>query len=867
MELKSYQEKALEQLGRWHQAVTDVADKTERLTRSLQDEMRQAAAAALADFPRNVWLALGKQGRLPALENRVPEYISRTTARGEPIPHVCLKVPTGGGKTLLGVAALERIRQERGLVLWVTPTKAIYRQTIKAFRTREHPYRQRLEQTAGGRVKLLEKNDHFTRQDLESRLCVMMLMFPSAHRREGREFLKIFRDSGRYASFFPEQDDATATGEFLKQFPDLERNESDSHVKHSLINALKLIRPTVILDEAHKMYGRQAQDSQEFVDSINRLNPGLVVELSATPQVGVSNILVNIGGRELQNEEMIKLPIEIYNADNSSWQQTLAKTQEKLHELEREAKKLRQRENRYIRPIALVRVQRTGKEQRGQGYVHAEDAREYLTQNLAVPPQQVRVQSSTQKELAGEDLLSEMSCVRWIITKDALKEGWDCSFAYVLAMLDGATAKTAVTQMVGRVMRQPQARTVKHSTALNRCYIYCYNYDVAKAVEWVRSGLESEGLTGLGDAVSGNLDGAPVTARTVQRRKPYEGLKIFFPQVLHKEKSKWRPMDYDRDILGCLDWGKINADADGVEILEENSPKDAAAVVNITGAGAQDVASAQSRAIARTALAGESLTVDYFTRRLVDVVPNPWQAARIAAGFLKKYRQSYDDARILEHRVYLSGRLQERIKEAADDRAEGVFRKKIRDDEIRFHLATDERLNYEFQKAFEVSVAQDDAPLARYGEPVQRSLFEPVFAGEFNKLEENVAFYLDEKNSIYWWHKVAARQQYFIQGWRRHRVYPDFVVCKNGDKGYLVLETKGAHLAGNEDTEYKKELLKTLEAAYRNALDRGVMEVNRGASGQPDMTLRMLFENTWKRELGEALTTGSSGKPKKGGTS
>lgn len=853
MELKSYQQKALEQLGDWYKAMTDAA----RVTGQIKDlgKASETVYSLVKNFPLLAWETLGNQGKLPTKESQVPEYIPRTAACREPIPHICLKVPTGGGKTLLGVAALERIRQERGLVLWVVPTKAIYRQTIKAFRTREHPYRQRLEQIAGGRLKLLEKNDQFTRQDIESRLCVMMLMFPSTNRRKGKEFLKIFRDSGRYASFFPEQDDATATDKFIEQFPDLERNKSDSHVKHSLINVLKIIRPTVILDEAHKMYGKQAQDSQEFVDSINRLNPGLVVELSATPQVGVSNILVNIGGRELQDEEMVKLPIEIHNFNSSDWKRTLAESQKKLNELEREAKELRQRENRYIRPIALVRVQRTGKEQRGQGFIHAEDAREYLTQNLAVPPEQVRVQSSTQKELAGEDLLSEMSSVRWIITKDALKEGWDCSFAYVLAMLDGARAQTAITQMVGRVMRQPQANSVKDSDALNRCYVYCYNKETSEAVEWVKTGLENEGLTGLGDSVIGNLNGKPRTLKQFKRRDTYKRLKIFLPWVLHKEKSKWKPIDYDRDILGCLDWEKINTGAGDVKDLEENRPEETTAFVDIAGTSIKK----RTRKVPE----GENLTVDYFTRRLVDVVPNPWQAARIASGFLKKYREQYDDNRILEHRVYLSEILKERIVTEVDSKAERVFRDKIKNDEIRFHLATDENLNYEFRKAFEVSVTEGERSLERYGNHVQRSLFETVFESEFNNFERDVAFYLDESNSIYWWHKVAARQQYFIQGWRRHRVYPDFVVCKNGDNGYLVLETKGTHLAGNDDTEYKKELLKTLEAAYRNALDRGIMEVSGGASGQPDMTLRMLFENNWKGNLDETLKAGVQGKSKK----
>jgi len=218
-------------------------------------------------------------------------------------------------------------------VLWIVPTRAIYEQTLKAFRTREHPYRQMLERISVGTIKLLQKDDRFTLQDVESRLCIMMLMLPSANRQKGRDFLKIFRDSGSYTSFFPEQDDSTANRALSERHPDLEKNNTGDSVKQSLINVLKLIRPTVILDEAHKAYGPNDSNNREFVKSVNQLNPRFVLELSATPKNGISNVLVNISGTELQAEEMIKLPIEIHSFGNSNWKHTLAKTERKLQEL------------------------------------------------------------------------------------------------------------------------------------------------------------------------------------------------------------------------------------------------------------------------------------------------------------------------------------------------------------------------------------------------------------------------------------------------------------------------------------------------------------------------------------------------------
>ena len=387
MELKDYQQQALGTLDRYLEALKEARQKADEFSTINIDELppivrEQSAALARAamDYPLAAWETLREASVLPSVtdaqgQDSIPDHISRESAAGEPIPHICLKVPTGGGKTLLGVEAVRHLKLGTGFVLWLVPTKAIYTQTWDAFRNKEHPYRQILERASGGRVKLLEKDNKFTKQDIENHLCVMLLMLPAANRNRNKEFLKIFRDSSGYASFFPVEDDIREHQALSEKHPDLEtakddqtaqprlaRNPKDALIKQSLFNVLKLLRPTVILDEAHKAYGSpDVGRNKGFVEAVNRLNPRFVLELSATPKLGISNILVNVSGLALKAEEMIKLPIQLRNFPNSDWKYTLAQTKIERDKLEEAAKQFQEAEDRYIRPIAVIRVDRTGK--------------------------------------------------------------------------------------------------------------------------------------------------------------------------------------------------------------------------------------------------------------------------------------------------------------------------------------------------------------------------------------------------------------------------------------------------------------------------------------------------------------------------
>lgn len=786
MELKEYQVQALDTFVQWHEALIENFHTCNDLMEQGVDQ--EDLSEEVRHYPQRAWRKFVESGDIA---KSAGDYVKRTDGANRPIPHICFKVPTGGGKTLLVASVLERLNRPTGFTLWIVPTSSIYEQTKIALKDKEHPYRQTLERASGGRVKLLEKDNLFTRADVANYMCIMLLMLPAANRRKERDFLKIFRDSGRYPSFFPDSDDLLGDDRYRNQYPDLDLS-SGGLVKHSLFNVLKILRPVVILDEAHKAYGKRKAANEEFVETVNRLDPSLVIELSATPNRGISNLLVDITGIELKKAEMIKVPINITSYTNTEWHYTLTKAQEQLQQLSTVAKSLQMNKGRYIRPIAVVRVERTGKDQRDGEYIHAEDVREYLTYNLGISPEKVAVKSWELDELGNENLLSEFSPIEWIITKSALVEGWDCPFAYILVMLDNTKAQIAITQLVGRVMRQPHAKLTDQEL-LNQCYVYCHNVEVGTVVKQVKNGLEKEGLTGLAEEVA--FSDLEMEKVKVVRRVPFRDQTIFLPKVLHTSCNGWEELDYQRHILPSVDWDSIEIDPPNYML--SNKVRQQSAMV--------DVGEYEPIYNEKLIHIDKSIQVSWFARRLSDIVPNPWQASRLARQMIYSYPIENTENRneiIYDRRSDLSQILRKQVSEKLNKQAQEVFVNKLQRKEIRFDLETGQP-NYRLVDSFELSISPDEPILhKRYGKSLQLSLFEPVFARDFDsKLERNFARYLDEQKALRWWHRVATGQKgdYYLRGWKQGRILPDFIAMSGEDDGkpsILVYETKGEHMRG-----------------------------------------------------------------------
>jgi type III restriction enzyme len=870
MQLKDYQTDVLESLSRYLQTLGLRREEAEEI---LEFQRTKGREAKLSDYCRETWDVLHTEKALPLAKDKdgnaiPPPYVARKDGLERPVPNICLKVPTGGGKTLLGTIAVERInaeyfKKQTGLILWIVPSDAIYSQTWKAFANREHPYRQMLERASGGRVRLLEKADSFTRQDVDDQLCVMLMMLQAgAVKKVSKEARKMFQDSGKYPSFFPDVDNPTANEELLRQVANLDLNNLADEgfriggltVKQSLGNVLRLVRPLVVIDEGHKAYSNTA------FETIAGYNPRFILELSATPNSGkeyVSNVLVNVTGTALKDEQMIKLPINLINESRADWKHTLLTAKEKLDDLQKEARKVHNNEGRYIRPILLIRVERTGADQRDKATIHAEDVREYLVEKIGAQPDQIKVKSAELDELGKADLFSDLCPVRYIITKDALREGWDCSFAYVLAVLSKTTAPTALTQMVGRILRQPEAK-LTNSIALNECYVYTFDQDVQAAVESVRRGLEEEGMGDLAASVRMNGRGTAAASRRerLHRRTDFEGLKIFLPRILSKHymTGAWRQFDYDRDLLSRLDWDKFSYSNRSTFTPDEKKAIES----TLVRVSVEDLGNVDDDDLPKTQTSEEEVEpeLDFpaLVRLLLDTIPNPWQGARILKETLAELRKrGIAEKRIFTNRLFLVKAMRDNLKEQVNKASEAEFRRMLADNELCFRLesSNDAKLNWELAEVLDLDVTDEDKILLRMnGEPLEKSLFKPVYQKQVNGLEKDVAWYLDGDKAVRWWHRIAVNQDWHLQGWQRNRIYPDFLACLHdhgdGKVQLSVLETKGLHLLGNEDTNYKAQLFELLTKQSRSALSVGELKLG---LKQQEMRFELLLEADWRQKL------------------
>jgi len=791
MELKAYQERVLAEVG------------------SYLDALAQARADVPAYASQEAWRAV-KGGQLPA---------PRRTGTGADLPTVCLKVPTGGGKTLLATQVLGQAyktllpaRNGVGLALWVVPSDQIYKDTLKALQNRDHPYRQSLEFALSRRVEVWEKHEiaRLTPVQLASSLNILLLKLQGTNRQD-KETLKFFRDSGgSIVAHFPPEDDSEAHRALKARIPNLDMLAEDDRTgtflaKTSLANLVRLCEPVVILDEGHKWTSTLARETVEG------FNPTLVVELSATPPKGGANELCKVTGAELLREEMIKLPINVSNSGQQKWENCLTEARDKRAQLAARALEHYGTGKPLIRPIVLVQVERTGKDQRAPGVIHSEDVKEYLIQRLSIPAERVKIKSSDKDDIEGIDLMAEDCPVEWIITKSALQEGWDCPFAYVLVSLNNTQSKLSMTQLVGRVLRQPFVEKTPFPE-LNESYVYCLRQRAEAVVQDVRAALQNEGYEGDAASVIDRSEGgaaSPTQTATMQEkfrqvyRQPFEG-RIFLPRFCVRDEQGDEELDYFRHLLSAVRVEGFDYDAvaawdfsDDLAAAREQFYRIGLSQEVLEPLDIADKASPVTETDAQTrAWLVANLELDWFSaRQLRPVVEQVCARLPQVAGQLSLIR-----FRLLEKTRGL-------ILQQTDEQTERRFRALYDEGRLFFFLHCVE-CRFEIPRVVERRRLR---PLLRGDfSPLQKNLFD-YQPDEDNEYEKSVALYLDNRPEVLWWYRnIVGRDEFSIQGFKRYRIRPDFVVQQGEGEApkptVLVVESKGKQLKSNLDTDYKRRV-------------------------------------------------------------
>jgi type III restriction enzyme len=446
-------------------------DHQTRVLGSLRDFLRQCSKDGR---PEAAFQAVQLRNNAPP----VPYIPVQAAGLASRMPHVCLRVPTGGGKTLLachatGLVTTELLHADRAVVLWLVPSNPILEQTAAALRDPRHDYRRALELACGTvEVVTIEEALRLSRAMVEGQTVVIVSAI-QCFRVEDTTGRKVYGRNSAFAEHLLNVP-ADRLGDLLPG--------ADGKPRPSLVNMLRLRRPIVIVDEAHNV-----RTDLSFA-TLGNVLPSCIIEFTATParSKSPSNVLHHVSAAELKAADMVKLLLRVITRHPSQRDQLLAEAITLRADLEKLAAAEAQNTGEYLRPILLLQAERVDA---------CEPLRERLAGDFGIPKDEIKISVGTLDELPGPDEIKSAKCpVRIIITVQKLREGWDCPFAYVLCSLKETRSATAIEQIVGRILRLPNAQAKQHPD-LNCSYAFSVSDSITEVLAELREALESNGFT------------------------------------------------------------------------------------------------------------------------------------------------------------------------------------------------------------------------------------------------------------------------------------------------------------------------------------------------------------------------------------
>lgn len=451
MELKPYQQQVINDLSLFLEHIQETKDIRESFY--------------------NFWAKHPKTPLFPFVGTAIEPYKNNVAK----VPHICIKVPTAGGKTFIACNAIKTIYDafaydKPKAVVWLVPSITILDQTIKNLKDTSHPYRQKINSHFGNKVEVFDKaallqGSGFNATSVKEQLNIFVLSFDSI-RTANKEGRKVYDQNGS-----------------LQSFETLLGKEEEI----SLMKVMQFLNPLVVVDESHNA------ESNLSVEMLKEFNPCFILDLTATPRKN-SNIISFIDAMELKKENMVKLPVIVYNHQDKT--EVINSSLQLQKRLERQAIEEEKKGGKYIRPIVLFQAQ----PKNGKDFLNEEEEKSNVQKlkekliELKIPAEQIKIKTANINEIKGIDLMSKDCEVRFIITINALKEGWDCPFAYILASLADKSSAVDVEQILGRVLRQPYV--MKHNfPLLNLSYVLTASAKFLDTLDNIVKGLNKAGFS------------------------------------------------------------------------------------------------------------------------------------------------------------------------------------------------------------------------------------------------------------------------------------------------------------------------------------------------------------------------------------
>jgi type III restriction enzyme len=299
------------------------------------------------------------------------------------------------------------------------------------------------------------------------------------------------------------------------------------------------------------------------------------------------------------------------------------------------------------------------------------------------------------------------------------------------------------------------------------------------------------------------------------------------------------------DILSRINWNDVNFDDVKNLLLSELKISED----EITYGLSDDIKEVIKEKKRLSKVGGLELDYVFVTRQLLDIVPNPWLAHEMGKNVIESLLAKYDRKMVTDNLVFIIEEIRKQLVKEKDRLSEFIFSDLIQQKKLWFFLLADKG-GYKLPRS--IRIKRGTKALIRDDNlQIERSLFDYVPEEDFNTMEKSIAIYLDEQEKLLWWYRNLSRQDYFIQGWRKNKIYPDFVFSKSDDTGknfkkVFVVETKGIQFKDNEDTKYKKSVFK-----FCNELgqQKEWKELNKEFS--KGIEFQVIYEDEWKKRINE----------------